>query len=137
MLLQEQLRQALSLASERSVALSKCESQLAEYRVRVNSLTKLLDEKNTSIDNSETQNENSINKEIQDEEKIVSDQSTSNEALETTVKTLKKIIKQKEETIERYQILLKEDRDKHSQAASSLQDEIKVNINLNLSIPIF
>ena len=89
-------------------------------------MVKLAEEKNN---NEIISNENveKIEEIKEDLDKVkVADQATSNEALQSTVKTLQKIIAQKEETIERYQIMLKEDRDKHSQAACSLQDEIKV-----------
>jgi centrosomal protein CEP290 len=46
-------------------------------------------------------------------------------ALKSTINSLQKLIHQKEETIMRYQNLLKEDRDEHSRAASRFQDEIK------------
>lgn len=46
-------------------------------------------------------------------------------ALKSTVNSLQKLLSQKEETIARYQTLLKEDRDEHSKAAARLQEEIK------------
>lgn len=49
----------------------------------------------------------------------------SYEALQSSVKSLQKLVAQKEETIVRYQGLLKEDRDKHSEAAARLQEEIR------------
>ncbi|XP_058789831.1 centrosomal protein cep290-like isoform X2 [Phymastichus coffea] len=114
-LLQEQLGQALSLATERSVALSKCESQIAEYRAKIAALTRLLEEKAS----------NSLAGHHSDEATKDEESGTRQEALQLTIKSLQKIISQRDETIARYQALLKDDRDKHSAAASRLHDEIK------------
>lgn len=122
------MKQALTLASERSIALTKCESQLAEHRARTATLSKLLEEKNSLLlESEESSSKFSLpNRDVGEVQSSRIDPAASNEALQTTVKTLQKIILQKEETIERYQMMLKDDRDKHSQAAISLQDEIKV-----------
>ncbi|XP_008211366.1 centrosomal protein cep290 [Nasonia vitripennis] len=116
-LLQEQLNQALALASERSVALSKCEAQLTEYLARNDSLSRLLEEKTSSAPVTTNHEE--------DEQLAEKSGHTSQEALQSSVKSLQKIISQKEETIARYQSLLKEDRDKHSEAAARLHEEIR------------
>lgn len=115
-LLKEQLNQALALASERSVALSKCEAQLTEYLTRNDSLCRLLEEKTSSIPMT-------TDHEV-DEQLAEKSGHTSQEALQSSVKSLQKMISQKEETIVRYQSLLKEDRDKHSEAAARLHEEI-------------
>lgn len=121
--LNEQLDQALKLVSERSVILAKCESQLAEYQTKVDILSKAIEEKDTRL----IQKQNTL-----DEITMSQSQSYATEiectdklALKSTINSLQKLISQKEETILRYQQLLKEDRDEHSQAASRFQDEIK------------
>jgi uncharacterized coiled-coil DUF342 family protein len=45
--------------------------------------------------------------------------------LQATVDSLHTIVNQKEETIGRFQQLLKESRDEHSQAAARLQEELR------------
>jgi len=44
---------------------------------------------------------------------------------QATIDSLQNIVNQKEETIGRYQQLLKEGRDEHSQAAARLQEELR------------
>ncbi|XP_020710825.2 centrosomal protein of 290 kDa isoform X2 [Athalia rosae] len=118
--LNDRLNQALRLASERSFALTKCESQNAEFQAKIISLNKLIDEKNSQLFKKQsnpdrvTFESNSVDTETSD--KIV---------LKSTINSLQKIVNQKEETILRYQNLLKEDRDEHSKSAARLQEEIK------------
>ncbi|XP_011504729.1 PREDICTED: centrosomal protein of 290 kDa-like [Ceratosolen solmsi marchali] len=120
-LLQEQLGQALNLASERSIALSKCESQLAEYNTRNATLVKLLDERSNAMVADHVE----VLAELSKAEEIRRSGPTSQEALQSTVNSLRKIVEQKEETIARYQNLLKEDRDIHNEDATRLHEEIK------------
>lgn len=115
--LNERLNQALTLASERSAVLVKCESQIAEYEGKIVALNKQIDEKNSLLEKNE--------KKITGEHPLVDVETSDKIVLRSTVNSLQKIISQKEETILRYQNLLKEDRDEHSKAAARLQDEIK------------
>ncbi|XP_028048311.1 centrosomal protein of 290 kDa isoform X2 [Monomorium pharaonis] len=155
-ILNEQLNQALKLASERSAMLIKYESQLAEYKAKVNALNKTIIEKdsqyqikvdtlNKAIEEKDSQYQtkvNILNKAIEEktshlaqkenilDELMIQPQIANIDcadklALKSTINSLQKLINQKEETILRYQNLLKEDRDEHSRAASRFQDEIK------------
>ncbi|KMQ92334.1 centrosomal protein [Lasius niger] len=152
----EQLNQALKLASERSVMLVKCESQLAEYKAKVDALNKAIVEKdsqyqatvdtlNKAIEEKDLQYRtrmDTLNKAIEEKDshlaqkqnvldelisqpRVTNTDCTDKLALKSTINSLQKLINQKEETILRYQNLLKEDRDEHSRAASRFQDEIK------------
>lgn len=118
--LNEQLNKALALASERSAVIIKYESQLAEFQAKIISLTTAVEEKDTKLLDRD-----------QIIEQLKSDSNESNVdgsdklALKSTINSLQKLVNQKEETVSRYQMLLKEDRDEHSRAASSLQEEIK------------
>lgn len=156
MILNEQLDQALKLASERSAMLVKCESQLMEYKAKIDALNKVITEKdlqyqakidtlNKAIEDSNSQHQtkvDTLNKAIEEKDShIAQKQNVLDElmiqprvanidcadklALKSTINSLQKLINQKEETILRYQNLLKEDRDEHSRAASRFQDEIK------------
>lgn len=158
--LNEQLDQALKLASERSAMLVKCESQLTEYKAQVDALNKAITEKdsqyqakmdtlNKAIEEKTLQYEtkvDTLNKAIEEKDShlaqeqnvldefmsqprihdsVVNTDCTDRLALKSTINSLQKLINQKEETILRYQNLLKEDRDEHSRAASRFQEEIK------------
>ncbi|XP_050465506.1 centrosomal protein of 290 kDa-like isoform X1 [Cataglyphis hispanica] len=155
-ILNDQLDQALKLASERSVMLVKCESQLEEYKAKVDALNKAIMEKDTqyqatvdtlnkAIEEKDLQYRtkmDALNKTIEEKDshlaqkqnaldelisqsRITDTDCTDKLALKSTINSLQKLINQKEETILRYQNLLKEDRDEHSRAASRFQDEIK------------
>ncbi|XP_046753485.1 centrosomal protein of 290 kDa [Diprion similis] len=119
--LNERLNQALSLASERSALLVKYELEIAEYQEKIATLNGQLAEKNSLL--------SSVTEKTEEPENFkpsVADIETSDKVvLRSTVNSLQKIITQKEETILRYQNLLKEDRDEHSKAAARLQEEIK------------
>lgn len=152
----KQLDQQLKLASERSAMLVKCESQLAEYKAKVDALNKAITEKdlqyqakmdtlNKAIEERNLQYQakvDTLNKAIEEKDShLAQKQNVLDElmiqprvanidcadklALKSTINSLQKLINQKEETILRYQNLLKEDRDEHSRAASRFQDEIK------------
>ncbi|XP_072743789.1 centrosomal protein of 290 kDa isoform X2 [Anoplolepis gracilipes] len=152
----EQLDQVLKLASERSVMLVNCESQLAEYKAKVDALNKTIMEKdsqyratvdalNKVIEEKDLQYQTKVdilNKAIEEKDsdlvqkqnvldelisqsRVTNTDCTDKLALKSTINSLQKLINQKEETILRYQNLLKEDRDEHSRAASCFQDEIK------------
>lgn len=156
MILNEQLDQALKLASERSAMLVKCESQLVEYKAKVDALNEAITEQNLqyqakmdtlnkAIEERNLQHQTKVeclNKEIEEKDShLAQKQNVLDEfmtqprvanidcadklALKLTINSLQKLINQKEETILRYQNLLKEDRDEHSRAASRFQDEIK------------
>lgn len=118
--LNEQLDQALKLASERSEMLAKYESQLTEYQTKMDTLTKAIEEKDTHL----AQKQNVLD-ELMSQPRVTNIDFTDKLALKSTINSLQKLIAQKEETILRYQNLLKEDRDEHSRAASRFQDEIK------------
>ncbi|KAG5322462.1 CE290 protein, partial [Pseudoatta argentina] len=133
-MLNEQLDQALKLASEHSAMLVKCESQLSEYKSKVDALNKVITEKDSQYQ----AKVDTLNKAIEEKDShLAQKQSVLDElmtqprvastdcALKSTINSLQKLINQKEETILRYQNLLKEDRDEHSRAASRFQDEIK------------
>ncbi|XP_018356859.1 PREDICTED: centrosomal protein of 290 kDa-like [Trachymyrmex septentrionalis] len=137
-MLNEQLDQALKLASERSAMLVKCESQLSEYKSKVDALNKVImetdsqyqakvDTLNKAIEEKDShlaQKQNVLD-ELMTQPRIATTDCTDKLALKSTINSLQKLINQKEETILRYQNLLKEDRDEHSRAASRFQDEIK------------
>ncbi|XP_015607794.1 centrosomal protein of 290 kDa isoform X2 [Cephus cinctus] len=119
-LLNEQLSQALTLASERSVLLIKYESQIAEYQAKISALNKAIDDKDLQI----TERDNIV-QQMKCETYSIGMDGTDKMALKSTINSLQKIVVQKEETITRYKNLLKEDRDEHSMAASRLQEEIR------------
>lgn len=118
--LNENLNQALKLVSERSAMLSKCESQLMECQTKVDTLTKAIEEKDSRL----IQKQNVLD-ELTSQSRVIDMECTDKLALKSTINSLQKLVSQKEETILRYQDLLKEDRDEHSRAASRFQDEIK------------
>ncbi|XP_012276740.1 centrosomal protein of 290 kDa [Orussus abietinus] len=118
--LHEQFRQALNLASERSATIIKYESQIVEYQARISVLNKTIEEKDLQV----AQRDKIIERVNRDSSNIPMD-STDKIALKSTVNSLQQILTQKEETITRYQNLLKEDRDEHSKAAARFQEEIK------------
>ncbi|XP_011701872.1 PREDICTED: centrosomal protein of 290 kDa isoform X2 [Wasmannia auropunctata] len=155
-ILNEQLDQTLKLASERSAMLVKCQSQLTEYKAKVDALNKAIAEKdsqyqskiatlNKAIEERDSQYQvevDTLNKAIEEKDsylaqkqdvldelmtqpQVANTDSADKLALKSTINSLQKLIQQKEETILRYQNLLKEDRDEHSRAASRFQDEIK------------
>ncbi|CAK9795503.1 Centrosomal protein of 290 kDa [Anthophora quadrimaculata] len=128
-LLREQLNQALKLASERSSMLIKYELQIAECQTNVETLKKTIETKDLQLTKKDLQ--------LTEKDKLLDEQKVSSEleltntgcsdklALKSTINSLQKLLGQKEETITRYQNLLKEDRDEHSKAAARLQEEIK------------
>ncbi|XP_029158200.1 centrosomal protein of 290 kDa-like [Nylanderia fulva] len=155
-ILNEKLDQALKLASERSVMLVKCETQLTEYKAKVEALNKTIMEKDlqhqTTIDtlnkaieekdlqyrtrmdtlskaieekDSHLAQKQNVLDELVSQPHVTNIDCTDKLALKSTINSLQKLINQKEETILRYQNLLKEDRDEHSRAASRFQEEIK------------
>ena len=104
-----QLDQALALASERSALIIKHEAKIAEYEAKIH-------------------DENKKRVEMARDEKLSLDANPSSQedaVLKSTITSLQKIINQKEETIVRYQNLLKNDRDEHSRAADRFHEEIK------------
>lgn len=115
----EQLNKALALASERSAIISRLESQITEYQTKIKSLMLSNEEKDAKISDREKIIEQGKN------ESNVPNTARSDEALNSTINTLQKLITQKEETIARYQLQLKEDRNEHGKVASILQEEIK------------
>lgn len=118
--LDERLDQTLRLLSERSAMLVKCESQLVECQTKVDALTKAMEEKDSRL----AQKQNALD-ELTSQSRVADIECTDKLALKSTINSLQKLISQKEETVLRYQHLLKEDRDEHSRAASRFQDEIK------------
>lgn len=126
-LLREQLNEALKLVSERSSTLIKCELQITECQAKIDSLNKIIKNKDVElVQKKKLLDEYKLSSELQ-----VSDTQCSDLALKSSVNSLQKLLSQKEETIARYQNLLKEDRDEHSKAAARLQEEIK---NLHIRI---
>ncbi|XP_054003238.1 centrosomal protein of 290 kDa isoform X1 [Hylaeus anthracinus] len=121
-LLREQLNQTLKLASERSVTLVMYESQIAEYQRQATVLKKSIESKDSQL----MQKEKLLEEyRLSSRPEPPSADSSDKLALKSTINSLQKLLGQKEETITRYQSLLKEDRDEHSKAAARLQDEIK------------
>lgn len=121
-LLREQLNQALKLATERSSAIIKHELQITEYQRKVDLLNKTIEKKDQQLMQKEKLlEEHKLSAQLQPSSVDCSDKL----ALKSTVNSLQKLLSQKEETIARYQTLLKEDRDEHSKAAARLQEEIK------------
>ncbi|XP_014478395.1 PREDICTED: centrosomal protein of 290 kDa isoform X2 [Dinoponera quadriceps] len=118
--LNEQLDQALKLVSERSAMLAKCESQLVECQAKMGGLTEAMKEKDSRL----AQKQDVLD-ELTSQSRATDVECTDKLALKSTINSLQKLISQKEETILRYQHLLKEDRDEHSRAASRFQEEIK------------
>ncbi|KOC58823.1 Centrosomal protein of 290 kDa [Habropoda laboriosa] len=128
-LLREQLNQALKLASERSSTLLKYELQISECQAKVETLKKTIETKDLQLTKKDLQ--------LTQKDKLLEERKPSPElqfpsnecsdklALKSTINSLQKLLGQKEETITRYQNLLKEDRDEHSKAAARLQEEIK------------
>ncbi|XP_043268988.1 centrosomal protein of 290 kDa [Venturia canescens] len=117
--LREQLDQALNLASKRSALLIKYESQMVEYQAKVAALEEAVAKKNFQLPS--PVEHRTDRKEIDQS----GPESGDNAALKSTISSLQKLLNQKEETIERYQNLLKNDRDEHSSAAARFQQEIK------------
>lgn len=134
----EQLDEALKLASERSAILAKYETQLAEYKIKLDTLNKTLEEKDSRYQ----AKLDALNKMIEEKDSHVTERQTAFDelmkqssitntdcadklALKSTINSLQKLIGQKEETILRYQTLLREDREEHDRMESRLQDEIK------------
>ncbi|XP_034174302.2 centrosomal protein 290kDa [Osmia lignaria lignaria] len=121
-LLRDQLNRALKLASERSSTLVKYELQIAEYQVKIEGLNKILESKDLQL----TEKEKLLEEcKAQPHSQLHSSEYSDKLALKSTINSLQKLLSQKEETIARYQNLLKEDRDEHSKAAVRLQEEIR------------
>ncbi|XP_043248630.1 centrosomal protein of 290 kDa [Colletes gigas] len=121
-LVREQLSQTLKIASERSATLVKYESQIAEYQRKVETLNKTIESKDSQLTQKETLLEEYR---LSSQSQPPSVDHTDKLALKSTINSLQRLVGQKEETIARYQNLLKEDRDEHSRAAARLQAEIK------------
>lgn len=121
-LLREQLDQALKLSSERSSALIKYDLQIAECQAKVDSLNEIIKSKDLALAQKEK-----IIEEYKLSPRVQRPTTDCSEklALKSTINSLQKLVSQKEETIGRYQNLLKEDRDEHSKAAARLQEEIR------------
>ncbi|XP_076656438.1 centrosomal protein 290kDa [Halictus rubicundus] len=121
-LLRDQLNHALKLASERSSTLIKYEVQMSEYRAKVETLNRTIENKDSQLKQKEKLLEESR---LAPQLQLASSESSEKLALKSTINSLQQLIQQKEETITRYQSLLKEDRDEHSKAAARLQEEIR------------
>ncbi|XP_063976076.1 centrosomal protein Cep290 [Diachasmimorpha longicaudata] len=117
--LEDQLKQALTLASDRSAKLIEFESQITEYKAKLGALDKALVDKDSEL----VEKNKLINQKSFDSSGDVEEASKA--ALKSTINSLQQLITQKDETITRYQTLLKEDRDEHSKAAARLQEEIQ------------
>lgn len=121
-ILRGELNEALKLATERSSKLIKHELQIAECNSKIESLSRTIESKDLQLSQKDK---------LLDEWKLSPRLQLSGSdcgdklALKSTVNSLQKLLGQKEETIARYQNLLKEDRDEHSKAAARLQEEIR------------
>lgn len=126
--LREQLNEALKFVSERSSTLIKRELEITECQAKVDSLNKIIKSKDLEL----TQKKKLLEEyKLSSELEATGTQCNEYLALKSTINSLQKLLSQKEETIARYQNLLKEDRDEHSKAAARLQEEIK---NLHIRI---
>ncbi|XP_033329753.2 centrosomal protein 290kDa isoform X1 [Megalopta genalis] len=121
-LLRDQLNQALKLASERSATLVKYELEIAECRAKVEALNTTIENKDLQLKQKEKLLEEY---KLAPQSQLLGTESSSKLALKSTINSLQQLVEQKEETIARYQSLLKEDRDEHSKAAARLQEEIR------------
>ncbi|PSN58155.1 hypothetical protein C0J52_01000 [Blattella germanica] len=137
----EQLKQALSLISTQSQNLLKYEGELAQLRSKVNSLTQLVEEKDMLLQTKEKalteMQMQLISSRISPDTgehplEMLKIEEDSMEKLALKANSLQNIVNQKEETIGRYQQLLKEGRDEHSQAAARFQEELR-NLNTTLN----
>ncbi|XP_076288209.1 centrosomal protein 290kDa [Lasioglossum baleicum] len=121
-LLRDQLNHALKLASERSTTLIKYEVQMTEYRTKVEALNRTIENKDSQLKEKDKLLEEY---KLAPQSQPAGSESSERLALKSTINSLQQLIQQKEETISRYQSLLKEDRDEHSKAAARLQEEIR------------
>ncbi|XP_014607132.1 PREDICTED: centrosomal protein of 290 kDa isoform X1 [Polistes canadensis] len=118
--LNERLTNALKLVANRSEIIVKYESQLSDYQVKIDALNKKIQEKEFQLLQKE------VNVEEHKLEVHISSMDCSDKlALKSTVNSLQKIVAQKEETIVRYQNLMKEERKEYIESSSCLQKEIK------------
>ncbi|PNF43192.1 hypothetical protein B7P43_G15673 [Cryptotermes secundus] len=132
----EQLRQAMSLVSTQSQSLIKYEAELAQLRGKVAALTADIEEKDRLLLSKDkvmaeirakwnSNQQKAVEQPQRAVEQLGEDDLTEKLALKATVDSLQIIVNQKEETIGRFQQLLKESRDEHSQAAARLQEELR------------
>ncbi|XP_015188923.1 PREDICTED: centrosomal protein of 290 kDa isoform X2 [Polistes dominula] len=118
--LNERLTNALKLVADRSEIIVKYESQLSDYQAKIDALNKKIQEKEFQLLQKE------INMEEPKLEVHMSSMDCSDKlALKSTVNSLQKIVAQKEETIVRYQNLMKEEREEYIESSSCFQKEIK------------
>lgn len=117
--------------------LRESELKVKELNTEVTKLRKLCQEKEDIIKVKETllNKLNKKSKTIELEEAIHKEKidCAEKEALKVTINSLQTIIMQKEETIIRYQTLLKEGREEYSRGISKLQEELK-NLNETLGM---
>ncbi|CAG5073805.1 Similar to cep290: Centrosomal protein cep290 (Drosophila melanogaster) [Cotesia congregata] len=124
--LENQLKEALTLASDRSAKLIRYESQITEYQAKINALNRSLEDKDSEL----IEQKRVIAR--KSSENIESEEATEKVTLKSTTNSLQKIISQKEETILRYQNLLKEERDEYNKATARLQEQInKLNLQID------
>lgn len=123
----ENVEHFVRIIDDQTEAINKYETQIHELEAEVLKLKKELDEKETIIMLKEKLMNNSKPKTLELEETVSRDKTDEAEkaALKVTVQSLQNIIKQKEETIFRYQDLLKEGRDEYSKASGKLQEELR------------
>ncbi|XP_066583263.1 centrosomal protein of 290 kDa-like isoform X2 [Prorops nasuta] len=118
----EKLDETLRLDPNKSVELVKLEAQISDNRAKINTLNTVIKDKESLL-----LEKDRIIEDLQSQINIVSPDYDCGDklALKSMINSLQKIINQKEETIGRYQNLLKEERDGYIKAKSELQDEIK------------
>nr|CAD7456946.1 unnamed protein product [Timema tahoe] len=122
----EQLIQAMSLIRSQSQSLLKYEGELAQLRTKLSSSSHEAQERVDQItvkDKLITELRSHLA--MVQESAAAMHESTDKLALKTTVESLQNIVSQKEETIARYQQLLKDARTEHSEAARRFQEEIQ------------
>nr|CAD7588753.1 unnamed protein product [Timema genevievae] len=135
----EQLIQAMSLIRSQSQSLLKYEGELAQLRTKLSSSSheaqervdqitvkdKLITELRSHLamvqESAAAMHESTDKLAL----KVLSHVLVVTMAVETTVESLQNIVSQKEETIARYQQLLKDARTEHSEAARRFQEEIQ------------
>ncbi|XP_035723608.1 centrosomal protein of 290 kDa-like isoform X1 [Vespa mandarinia] len=121
MQLNERLADALKLAADRSEIINNYESEILDYREKIDALNKEIKAMELELSKREI---NNIVEPTLDIPIITNMDCTDKLALKSTINSLQKIVAQKEETIVRYQNLMKEEREEYIGVTSNLQREI-------------
>uniref|UniRef100_A0A1B6CNZ0 Centrosomal protein of 290kDa coiled-coil region domain-containing protein n=2 Tax=Clastoptera arizonana TaxID=38151 RepID=A0A1B6CNZ0_9HEMI len=122
--LKEQLNQAKTAMNDQLVKFTDSEKEITEMKKALSVLNEQLIDKEQKLSMKEKEYielKNSLPEKLQEK---VQSETTEILALKATVTSLQNIVNQKEETIGRYQALLKECREEHSNTVLSLQQEL-------------